>query len=30
LETMHSQTDRFFRWTLTNEGQKYFGLAEGD
>lgn len=26
FEAMHSQADRFFRWTLTPEGEKYFGL----
>jgi uncharacterized protein (TIGR04255 family) len=25
---MHSQTDRFFRWALTGEGEKHFGLKE--
>ena len=29
FEAMHSQVDRFFRWTLTDEGEKYFGLEEG-
>jgi uncharacterized protein (TIGR04255 family) len=29
LEAMHSQIDRFFRWALTDEGEKYFGLEEG-
>lgn len=28
LRTMHSQTARFFRWTLTEEGEKYFALEE--
>ncbi len=25
---LHSQIDRFFRWTLTEEGEKHFGLEE--
>lgn len=28
LRTMHSQTARFFRWALTDEGEKYFALEE--
>lgn len=28
LQVMHSQTDRFFRWSLTDEGEKYFALEE--
>lgn len=28
LQAMHSQTDRFFRWALTREGEKYFALEE--
>jgi uncharacterized protein (TIGR04255 family) len=28
LDAMHSQVDRFFRWSLTPEGEKYFGLEE--
>lgn len=28
FRAMHSQIDRFFRWTLTEEGEKYFGLQE--
>lgn len=27
---LHSQIDRFFRWSLTDEGQKHFGLEEVD
>lgn len=30
FQAMHSQTDRFFRWALTAEGEKYFGLEEND
>jgi len=28
FEAMHSQADRFFLWTLTDEGREYFGLKE--
>jgi uncharacterized protein (TIGR04255 family) len=30
FQAMHSQTDRFFRWALTEEGEKYFALEESD
>jgi uncharacterized protein (TIGR04255 family) len=29
LRSLHSQIDRFFRWTLTPAGEEYFGLEEG-
>ncbi len=28
FQAMHSQTDRFFRWALTADGEKYFALEE--
>ena len=28
VAVLHSQIDRFFRWSLTDEGEKYFGLEE--
>src|SRR5262249_33743675 len=28
FRSMHSQIDRFFRWTLTKDGEAYFGLQE--
>lgn len=27
---LHAQIDRFFRWSLTPEGEEYFGLEEAD
>ena len=27
FDAMHSQIDRFFRWALTSDGEKYFGLV---
>lgn len=30
VQAMHSQTDRFFRWALTEDGEKYFALEESD
>jgi uncharacterized protein (TIGR04255 family) len=29
LRTMHSQTAKFFHWSLTDEGKKHFALKEG-
>jgi uncharacterized protein (TIGR04255 family) len=28
FRTLHAQIDRFFRWTLTPDGDSYFGLEE--
>jgi uncharacterized protein (TIGR04255 family) len=28
ITMLHDQIDRFFRWTLTSEGEEYFGLEE--
>jgi uncharacterized protein (TIGR04255 family) len=30
FRSLHSQIDRFFRWTLTEAGESYFGLEELD
>jgi hypothetical protein len=28
MTLLHDQIDRFFRWTLSSDGEAYFGLRE--